>query len=53
MLSNLRDLLRPLLLRLAGLPPLSAEPAPPSVGGMPYGVAIALAAIALVLDRHT
>jgi prepilin peptidase CpaA len=52
-LANLRDLLRPLLLRLAGLPPLSAEPAPPSVGGMPYGVAIALAAIAFVLDHHT
>jgi prepilin peptidase CpaA len=39
--ANLRALLRPLLLRLCGLP-VVAEPMPhPSVGSMPYALAIA------------
>jgi prepilin peptidase CpaA len=50
---NLRDLLRPLLMRLAGLPALPVALSRPSVGGMPYGLAIALATIAFVWDRHT
>lgn len=51
-LANLRDLLRPLLLRLAGLPAPPPALVRPSVGGMPYGLAIALATIAVVWARH-
>jgi prepilin peptidase CpaA len=52
-LANLRELLRPLLLRLAGMPATPAVLSRPSVGGMPYGLAIALATIAFVWGRHT
>jgi prepilin peptidase CpaA len=51
-LANLRSLLRPLLMRAAGIPAL-AEPAGPSVGSMPYGLAIALGTIAFLWSRHT
>ena len=48
-MRNVAALLRPLLWRLAGVPLASVVvAAPPSVGGMPYGVAIALGT-ALVL----
>ncbi|MGZ5199226.1 MAG: A24 family peptidase [Telluria sp.] len=52
-LANLRDLLRPLLMRLAGLPAVPLALARPSVGSMPYGLAIALATIVYVWGRHT
>ncbi|MGZ5182452.1 MAG: A24 family peptidase [Ramlibacter sp.] len=52
-LANLRDLLRPLLLRAAGLPAVPVPLSRPSVGGMPYGLAIALSTIAFVWSRHT
>jgi prepilin peptidase CpaA len=52
-LANLRDLLRPLLLRLAGLPGVALGLSRPSVGNMPYGLAIALATITFVWSRHT
>ena len=45
---NLVALGKPLLLRLAGVP-LRPVPLPASVGGMPYGLAIALATMAYVL----
>jgi prepilin peptidase CpaA len=51
-LANLRSLLRPLLMRAAGMPAL-AEPAGPSVGSMPYGLAIALGTIGFLWWRHT
>jgi prepilin peptidase CpaA len=50
-LANVRGLLRPWLMRAAGLPAV-AEPMPgPSVGNMPYGVAIACGT-AFVVARH-
>jgi len=50
---NLCTLCRPLLWRAVGMP-LVPEPLPPgaSVGGMPYGVAIALATVAFVASTH-
>ncbi|MCS0658905.1 A24 family peptidase [Massilia terrae] len=51
-LRNLRDLLRPIWLRLAGLPALPATLSRPGVGDMPYGLAIALATVAVVWARH-
>lgn len=51
LLVNVGCLLRPWLMRLAGMPAL-AEPMPaPSVGSIPYGVAIALGT-ALFVGRH-
>jgi prepilin peptidase CpaA len=48
-LANTRALLRPLLMRAAGIP-AAPEPAPAaSVGSMPYGVAIALGTLAALL----
>jgi prepilin peptidase CpaA len=50
---NLKSIMRPLLVRMAGCP---AQPVPierqASAGGIPYGVAIALATAAVVLDIH-
>lgn len=51
-LANLRALLAPLLWRLAGLAPPPAMPPAPSVGGLPYGLAIALATAAVVCAHH-
>jgi prepilin peptidase CpaA len=52
-LGNLRAMLVPALLRLAGMP---LQPVPlrrgQSVGGMPYGVAVALGTLAVVLAPH-
>jgi prepilin peptidase CpaA len=49
---NVRSLLRPLWMRMAGMP-LAPEPLPvPSVGNIPYGVAIASAALLLLAQRH-
>ncbi|GAB3407794.1 prepilin peptidase [Massilia agilis] len=50
--ANLRDLLRPMLLRAAGMP-LAATPLPrPSVGAMPYGLAVALATVGWLWAGH-
>ncbi|MYM23078.1 prepilin peptidase [Duganella sp. FT135W] len=50
---NLKLICTPLLLRLLGMP-LLPVPLPPkaSVGGIPYGVAIALGTVAVVVWRH-
>ncbi|HEX9171627.1 MAG TPA: prepilin peptidase [Telluria sp.] len=49
---NVGALLRPMLLRMIGLP-LVAEPMPaPSVGGMPYALAIALGSFLMLGLRH-
>jgi prepilin peptidase CpaA len=50
---NLASIARPLLWRLAGMP-LQAEPLPPgaSVGGMPYGLAIAVGTLGFVAWTH-
>ncbi|MGZ8294036.1 MAG: A24 family peptidase [Telluria sp.] len=50
--ANLLALLRPRTVRLAGTAPDAAAPAVASVGGMPYGPAIALATCAMLLIRH-
>ncbi|NGZ87502.1 A24 family peptidase [Duganella aceris] len=50
---NLAQLCRPLLLRLLGVPLLPVPLAPSaSVGGVPYGVAIALGTVAVVAWTH-
>lgn len=50
---NLAQICRPLLLRLLGMPLLPVPLAPAaSVGGIPYGVAIALGTAAVVAARH-
>jgi prepilin peptidase CpaA len=52
LIANLRSLLRPLLLRLAGVP-APDEPMPgPSVGSIPYGVAIAAGSAYVVAQRY-
>jgi prepilin peptidase CpaA len=50
--ANLRDLLRPLLLRAAGVPLVPVPLARASVGAMPYGVAIAVATLGVLWARH-
>jgi prepilin peptidase CpaA len=46
-------MLWPLLLRLAGMPLAPVLLAPgQSVGGMPYGVAVALGTLGMVLPPH-
>jgi prepilin peptidase CpaA len=51
--TNVRVLLRPLYMRVLGVP-LVREPLPAaSVGGMPYGVAIALGTLAVLYGRHS
>ena len=50
--ANVLSLLRPLWMRLAGMP-LAAEPMPgPSVGSIPYGLAIASGTLLLMAQRH-
>lgn len=51
LLANLRALLRPFYMRLVGMPYAKEAVRPASVGGMPYGVAIA-GATCLVLWFH-
>jgi prepilin peptidase CpaA len=52
LLANLACLLRPLLMRIAGMPAV-AEPLPAaSVGNIPYGVAIALGTALVVAQHH-
>jgi prepilin peptidase CpaA len=51
-LRNIKDLLRPLVFRAAGMP-LAAEPQRRrSVGSMPYGVAIAFGSLGVLWFRH-
>ncbi|MES2151432.1 MAG: prepilin peptidase [Pseudomonadota bacterium] len=49
--ANLGALLRPLIWRMLGMP-LTGEPPGPSVGSMPYGVAIALGTWLMLCLRH-
>jgi prepilin peptidase CpaA len=49
--ANIRDLLRPLLLRTAGLPVVTQPMRQPSVGSMPYGLAIAVGTIVWLTSR--
>lgn len=50
--SNLRVLLRPLYMRVRGMPYVQEDLPLRSVGGIPYGAALALGACAVVLFRH-
>jgi prepilin peptidase CpaA len=50
--ANLRALLRPLLMRLAGIPAVAEPLAGPSAGAMPYGLAIALGTLYAVWRHH-
>jgi prepilin peptidase CpaA len=50
--ANVKNLLRPLWMRMAGMP-LAPEPlAAPSVGSIPYGLAIASGTLLLMAQRH-
>jgi prepilin peptidase CpaA len=50
--ANMRILLRPLCMRAVGMPSVR-EPLPAgSVGGMPYGLAIAVATCLMLWIRH-
>jgi len=49
--TNMRNLLLPLLLRMAPITPDDAS-ARPSAGSMPYGLAIALSTLWLLVQRH-
>lgn len=52
-LANVRSLLRPIWMRMAGMP-LAPEPLPrPSVGAIPYGLAIASGTLVLIAQRHS
>lgn len=52
MLANLRVLLRPVYMRLCRMPYVKENQPLRSVGGIPYGAALALGACAAVLSRH-
>jgi prepilin peptidase CpaA len=52
-LGNAADLLRPWLLRLAALPAPAAPMRQPSVGSMPYGVAIAAGTLLVLAASQT
>jgi prepilin peptidase CpaA len=50
--ANVKSLLRPLWMRMAGMP-LAPAPLPgPSVGSIPYGLAIASGTLLLLAQRH-
>jgi prepilin peptidase CpaA len=49
---NVRSLLRPLWRRLAGIPQASEPLSGPSVGAIPYGLAIASGTLLLLAQRH-
>lgn len=51
--ANVRDLLRPVLLYILRLPVATVPPRQQSAGSMPYGVAIALATITLLVHRNS
>jgi prepilin peptidase CpaA len=50
--ANVGDLLRPLLMRAARMPAADQPMRQPSVGSMPYGLAIGLGTVAVLLGRH-
>jgi len=50
--ANVGDLLRPLWMRLRGIPAVAEPMRHASVGGMPYGLAIAVATMWLLFMRH-
>jgi prepilin peptidase CpaA len=50
--ANIGDLLRPLWMRARGIPAVAEPMRHPSVGGMPYGLAIAVATMWLLFTRH-
>jgi prepilin peptidase CpaA len=53
LLANLRRMLLPLLLRLIGIPLVAEPQSASSVGGMPYGLAIALGSLLMLgLGQH-
>ncbi|HEX9173259.1 MAG TPA: prepilin peptidase [Telluria sp.] len=49
---NVRDLLRPLLMRAVGIPAASVPMGQPSVGSMPYGLAITIATIVWLTSSY-
>ena len=51
--ANVGALLRPMLMRWGGAPLASGAAAPPSVGGMPYALAIAAGTLCVLWIRHT
>jgi len=51
-LENVGDLLRPLWMRSLGMPAATEPMRQASAGNMPYGLAIAIATMAMVLLRH-
>jgi prepilin peptidase CpaA len=51
-LANIGDLLRPLWMRALGMPAVAEPMRHPSVGNMPYGLAIAVATLVLLILRH-
>jgi prepilin peptidase CpaA len=50
--SNVGDLLRPLWMRVRGIPAVIEPMRQASVGSMPYGLAIAIATMWLLIMRH-
>jgi prepilin peptidase CpaA len=50
--ANVADLLRPLWMRVRGIPAVAEPMRHDSVGGMPYGLAIAVATMWLLFTRH-
>ena len=50
--ANVMDLLRPLWMRALGMPAATEPMRHASVGGMPYGLAIAAATMVLIFLRH-
>jgi prepilin peptidase CpaA len=50
--ANIGDLLRPLWMRALGMPAVAEPMRHASVGGMPYGLAIAVATMWLLFMRH-
>jgi prepilin peptidase CpaA len=50
--ANVMDLLRPLWMRALGMPAATEPMRHASVGGMPYGLAIAVATLVLLFLRH-
>ncbi|WP_332876034.1 A24 family peptidase [Massilia sp. S19_KUP03_FR1] len=51
-LANVGGLLKPILMRVCGMPAAAEPMRHPSVGGMPYGLAIAIATMWLLFMRH-
>ena len=51
-MANVGDLLRPLWMRVQGMPAATEPMRQASVGGMPYGLAIAVATLMQIFMRH-